>query len=99
MQLKGLWFVAGNLIRDVAWLNKHEMLPWDVWGAMPGPDQALGADQLAFFDRLAQLTSDPDAHFDELRDLSEHDERVRVPGRVFNSKLAREDVVEEEVLL
>ncbi|MGE0823117.1 MAG: transglutaminase-like domain-containing protein [Candidatus Binatia bacterium] len=33
--LRGLWFVAGNLVRDVAALNKMEMLPWDVWGAPP----------------------------------------------------------------
>ena len=32
--LQGLWFVAGNVLRDLASLNRMEMLPWDVWGAM-----------------------------------------------------------------
>lgn len=36
--MRGLWFVAGGLVRDVATLNKVEVLPWDVWGAQPAPD-------------------------------------------------------------
>lgn len=31
-----LWYVAQNLIRDLAALNRVEMLPWDVWGELPG---------------------------------------------------------------
>ena len=91
--MHGLWFVAGNLVRDVGWLNKHEMLPWDVWGAIPKPGEALDADHLTFFDRLAELTHDPDVNFDELRELYEHDDRIRVPSRVFNATMNREDVV------
>jgi threonine dehydrogenase-like Zn-dependent dehydrogenase len=55
-ELRGLWFIAGELIRDVAALNKREMLPWDVWGAMPGPSEPIDEEHLAFFDRLAALT-------------------------------------------
>ncbi|HEX6118531.1 MAG TPA: transglutaminase-like domain-containing protein, partial [Dongiaceae bacterium] len=64
--LRGLWFIAAEVIRDVAALAKVEMLPWDVWGAMPRPDQQLGDDQLTFFDRLAALTIDPDRSFPRL---------------------------------
>ena len=32
LDMHGLWFIAGNVIRDVAALNNHEMLPWDVLG-------------------------------------------------------------------
>lgn len=32
---QGLWWIAQNLIRDLASLNRLEMLPWDVWGMMP----------------------------------------------------------------
>ena len=35
--LRGLWFLAGSLVRDLAALNKVEMLPWDVWGDIPEP--------------------------------------------------------------
>jgi hypothetical protein len=29
-RMRGLWFIAGNLVRDLAALNKSELLPWDV---------------------------------------------------------------------
>ena len=35
--LRGLWYVAGNLVRDIAALNKMEMLPWDVLGCQTQP--------------------------------------------------------------
>ena len=36
----GDWWIAGNLMRDIAAFRNVELLPWDVWGAMPGPDDA-----------------------------------------------------------
>jgi hypothetical protein len=44
--LRGPWFVAGNVVRDLAALNKVEVLPWDVWGPLgawieDGPDDEL----------------------------------------------------------
>ncbi len=89
----GLWFVAGNLLRDFASLNNMEMLPWDVWGAMVKPDEEIGPDKLALYDRLAALTADPDAHFAELRALYASDAALRVPPQVFNALRQRmEDV-------
>jgi hypothetical protein len=85
--LRGLWFIAGEIVRDVAALNKMEMLPWDVWGAIPHPNELLNDDRLAFFDRLAALTLSPDASFAQLRTLYEGDDRLRVPATVFNAVL------------
>jgi hypothetical protein len=81
--MHGLWFIAGNLVRDFAALNNREMLPWDVWGAMRRQDSEL---DLAFFDRLAIVSREPDAHVSELSALYS-DERVSVPGTVFNAVL------------
>jgi Transglutaminase-like superfamily len=83
LDMHGLWFIAGNLIRDIAALNNREMLPWDVWGAMPRQDSEL---DFAFFDRLANVSREPDARVDELSALY-GDERVSVPGTVFNAEL------------
>jgi hypothetical protein len=83
LDMHGLWFIAGNLARDVAALNNHEMLPWDIWGAMRQQDSEL---DLAFFDRLAIVSREPDAHIDELAALYS-DERVCVPATVFNALL------------
>jgi Transglutaminase-like superfamily len=87
--LRGLWFIAGSLVRDVAALNKMEMLPWDMWGGQPRSAESLSDEQCAFFDRLATLTRAPDATFDELRRPYEDDDRLRVPATVFNSVLNR----------
>jgi hypothetical protein len=91
--LRGLWFIGCSLIKDVAALNKMEMLPWDVWGAMPAPGTQLHEDQLRYFDRLAALTRAPDTFFEELRRLYESDDRLRVPAMVFNAMLERHQVV------
>lgn len=82
--LQGLWYIAGDLIHDVAALNKMEMLPWDVWGCMPQAGVEMSEDQLTFFDHLARLTQAPDAGFDESRTLYESDVGLRVPEQVFN---------------
>jgi hypothetical protein len=79
---RGLWFVAGSLVRDMAALNKMEMAPWDVWGAQPGPDEKF---DLAFFDELAALTRDPDHTFPGLKRRYEEDDRLCVPPTVFNA--------------
>ena len=81
--VRGLWFVAGDLIRDVAALNKAEMLPWDVWGAQPTPDDRLD-DEREFFDWLAELACEPDERFSELRETYLTDDRIRVPATVLN---------------
>jgi hypothetical protein len=70
-----------------------EMLPWDVWGAMPGPERPLQPDSAAFLDRLAALTRAPDATFAELRALYEGDGRLRVPATVRNAVLNRDEAI------
>lgn len=82
--LRGLWFIAAELVRDIAALNKMEVLVWDVWGAMPKPNAELDDEQIAFFDHLAELTHDPDASFSDLRAIYRNNDRVRVPPMVFN---------------
>jgi hypothetical protein len=83
----GDWLIAQNLLRDAAALNNMEMLPWDVWGAMPRPGDPFDDDLLAFFDHLAGLTHAPDAEFAGLRALYARDDRLRVPPTVRNSVL------------
>lgn len=89
LDMHGLWFIAGNVVRDVAALNNHEMLPWDVWGAMARTDSEL---DLPFIDRLAKFSHAPDRHFGDLR-AAYKDERVAVPSTVFNAVLNRPDPV------
>lgn len=89
LDMHGLWLIAGNVIRDVAALNNREMLPWDVWGGMARTDSEI---DLPFIDQLAAFSHAPDRHFGELR-AAYKDERVAVPGTVFNAVLNRPDPV------
>jgi hypothetical protein len=94
-RLRGLWFIAGSLIRDLATLNGCEILPWDVWGAQPAPNAALSDRELDFFDGIASLTADPDANFDTLRRRFAEDAGVRLPEIVFNALRQRKERVFE----
>ena len=85
LDMWGYWFIASNVVRDIAALNNREMLPWDVWGIMTQDESQL---DFPLFDRLADLTHDPDRHFDELRALF-RDQRFAVPPTVFNAVLNR----------
>ena len=92
----GYWWIAANLVRDVAALNNMEMLPWDVWGAMPAPDEIIGDERYALFDRLAGLTRVPDATFADLTAAYTQDTRLRVPATVYNAVLNRPEPVLDE---
>ena len=87
---RGLWFVAGNVLRDLASVSGMEMLPWDSWGPMPDPQTPITDEQLALFDRIAAARRSPAA---EAVALYERDERLRVPPRVFNAVLDRVETV------
>ena len=89
LDMHGLWFIAGNVIRDVAALNNREMLPWEIWGAMTQNDAEL---DLPFIDQLAAFSHAPDRHFGDLR-AAYKDKRVAVPATVFNAVLNRPDPV------
>ena len=84
--MRGLWFVAGNAIRDLAALNKVELLPWDVWGAMPGPDDKVDGDRAAFLDEVAQTVVA--GELDKQRELFEQD-GLKVPPEVFSARFNR----------
>jgi len=80
----GDWWIAGNLMRDAAALLNLELLPWDCWGAMPGPDDPIDSGLAGLFDRLAALTQASDAALADLRQLCA-DDRLRVPPEVRNA--------------
>lgn len=89
----GLWWIAGNLMRDAAALGNIELLPWDCWGAMPAPDGEIGDAELVLFDQLAGYTRMPDPAFDLLRQLVAGDDRLRVPPKVLNALRQREEAI------
>lgn len=93
MKEAGYWWIAANLLRDVAALNNVEMLPWDIWGEMLGPGEEPDQAQIALFDQLAVLTTEADVGFAELAARYQSDPRLTVPASVFNAVLKRVDEV------
>ena len=75
--MHGLWFVRGDFVRDVAALNKMELLPWDCWGLINGEDAALTADDWSLLDRVAELTCGDVPDFETVRSLYEREPRLR----------------------
>ena len=76
--MNGMDFVKGDFIRDVAALNKVELLPWDCWGMILTEYTTLPPDDLSMLDRLADLTHANVPDFDLVRQLYESDPRLRV---------------------
>jgi hypothetical protein len=80
--MHGLGFVAGDFIRDVASLNRVELLPWDCWGIIETPLDAFKPDDWTFLDQLAALTSGDVPDFAAVQALYENDARLKVNGSV-----------------
>ena len=78
--MQGLWYIVSQLVRDLAALNKAELLPWDCWalgdieeGGTPSTEDA------ALLDRVATLTLAGNEAFPGLRSIYENEARLRVP--------------------
>ena len=89
---QGAWWIAANLIRDVASLANMELLPWDVWGVMPEPEDEITEEMTALFDELAAVTADPETAAD-VRSRYEADGRLRVPEQVRNALRKTDETV------
>lgn len=78
----GQSFIAGNLLSDLACLNKVELLPWDDWGMRRdwGPHDSVPEAHLEQLDELAVLMGS-DAGV-VIRERYEADERLRVPALI-----------------
>ena len=81
--MHGLGFVRGDFVRDVASLNKVELLPWDCWGIIEKPEEN-DLEDLKFLDHLAELTAGDVPDPGTVRTLYESDPRLRVTGTVHS---------------
>ena len=81
--MNGLGFVRGDLVRDVASLNKVELLPWDCWGVILN-EQLDNPDDLSLLDDIAALTANAVPDFETVRVRYESDPLLRVDGRLLS---------------
>jgi hypothetical protein len=59
-----------------------ELLPWDVWGGMPGPGDRITDALAEQLDQVAAITANCDTAADSRARYG--DEQFRVPARVYN---------------
>ncbi len=74
--MHGLWFVRGNLMRELAALRGFEMLPWDVWGLMT-VDEDVSPRQANLLDTVARALVAGDEQ--EIARLYGSEESLQVP--------------------
>lgn len=78
----GSAFIAGNVLADLACLNKVELLPWDAWGLGErfGPHDDLAEDIVSTIDELAAIVNE--GGFDAWRARYLAYDEVRVPADI-----------------
>ena len=77
----GMWFIGGNVVRDLLSLNKIELLPWDEWGLMPGINvQDIPAEQAGLLDRIATVTLAGNEAFAEVFSIGDKARLSAPPG-------------------
>lgn len=80
-EMRGWWFIWGNVVREILSLNKIELLPWDILpGCMTHNLEAPLVDgpELAFYDGIAALTLAADVAWADLRAIYDKDARFHL---------------------
>jgi len=93
MDVRGLWFVRGQLLRDFAALNKIPPvvhlarvlhgLDWKTWKLMSMDDNDMTDNELSLLDYIAELTLDVDSNIEEIQKLYLENELLQVPEELF----------------
>ena len=78
----GTWFIRNNVVRDLAALNKMELLPWDGWGLMNVDQEHGGGPAAGLIDEVAEAIAADD--WLESRRLYEENDLLRVPDAVVS---------------
>lgn len=75
----GLPYIACQLVRDLASLNRVEMLPWDAWGVGERAFRLMAEDDLLLLDAVAAGGLAGNAGFGEVLSLYGGHAQLRVP--------------------
>ena len=94
--MNGLGFIRGNLIRDLAALNKVEMLPWDCWGLILKEQIDDPADQI-LLDQAAALTALDEPVFEAVQSCYNSGNSLHMDGNIL-SFFDSEPIIENLVL-
>ena len=83
--LRGIPFVLGNIVRDLASLNKVEVLAWDKMDIMPDNEsKEIPQEDMDLIDSIALVIKGENPDFIQLRSVYENDDRLHLPDFVEN---------------
>ncbi len=95
--MHGWTFIRGNVLRDLASLNKVELLPWDLWGVLLKRDEEMSPEDWALVDRAAAAAQMVYSDFAGMRALFEGEAQLCVPQVIrswVNGAMQTVDVIE-----
>ncbi|MFD6156566.1 transglutaminase-like domain-containing protein [Nocardia sp. NPDC060256] len=81
--LRGWPYLLHNLVLDLAALNKHEMILWDLWGPLDLSTE-VAAETITEMDTLSDLLRDPTTETDRIRKAFD-DGALRVPAMIHTA--------------
>ncbi len=86
----GLGYIGSQVARDLAALNKRELLCWDTWGLGHTAFAGIAPNEAALLDRTAErtLAAADNATFPQLRALYETEPLLRVPAIIHSLDMA-----------
>jgi len=76
--IQGIGLVRGNVFRDLASLNKVELLPWDDWEITDKEFITLDETEISLVNKCAEITLPDIEDFNEIRNVF-HNKQVKVP--------------------
>jgi len=77
----GMWYVGGNMIRDLLSLNKVELTYVEAWGLMPGFRQKeFTPEYLKKMDEIAAITRGSNPSLSKIQALGKSRELAPPPG-------------------
>jgi len=79
LDMSGLRFVRGDVVRDLASLAKTPLLPWDGWGVMLDQKEI----HYELMDRVAAATIPATEEYEEIMELNEHP-LLKVPETIVS---------------
>jgi hypothetical protein len=86
--MHGLWFIAGNVVRDILALNKIEILPWDHGWGLLADDESQGRQPGAgesCIDQIAALILPGQEDFEGMRAFYENEPGLHPPQEYFET--------------
>lgn len=82
INIKGLWFIRADVYRDLASLNKIELLPWDYTKYYDQRISELSEIDLLLTDQIANIISQEDVNFTKTQQLYRDNPKLQVTSNI-----------------